>query len=131
MRLSKLIHFITATILILLSACSSPKTQSMKVRATAYNSLRAQTDKDPNITAWGDTLKPGMKAIAISRDLLDSGLRYNMEITIEGLEGKYIVLDKMQGRWTKKIDIYMGEDVSKARKWGNKKVTIHWTPVVE
>jgi 3D (Asp-Asp-Asp) domain-containing protein len=99
----------------------------MEVKASAYNSVKTQTANDPTITAWGDTLKPGMKAIAISRDLLDSGLYHKMEIMIDGLEGKYIVLDKMDGRWTKKIDIYMGKDVSKAREWGNQNVTIRWT----
>jgi 3D (Asp-Asp-Asp) domain-containing protein len=113
----------------LFSACRSPETKAMEVRASAYNSVRAQTDKHSNIAAWGDTLKPDMKVIAISRDLLDSGLYYGMEVTIDGLEGKYIVLDKMQGRWTKKIDIYMGKDVAKAREWGSQKVTIRWTPV--
>jgi len=100
----------------------------MEVRATAYNSVRWQTDHDSNITAWGDTLKPGMLALAISRDLLDSGLHHGMEVTIDGLEGKYIILDKMKRKWTKKIDIYMGKDVAKAREWGNQKVTIRWIP---
>ncbi|MDA3943967.1 MAG: hypothetical protein PF694_10565 [Bacteroidetes bacterium] len=98
----------------------------MEVMATAYNSLRAQTSNDPTITAWGDTLKPGMKAIAISRDLLDSGLYYNMEITIDGLEGKYRVIDKMNRRFTKKIDIYFDTNVFKAREWGLQMVTIRW-----
>ncbi|GAA0881215.1 3D domain-containing protein [Algoriphagus jejuensis] len=100
----------------------------MEVRATAYNSVRWQTDKDSNITAWGDTLKPGMMALAISRDLLDSGLHHGMEVTIDGLEGKYVILDKMKNKWTKKIDIYMGKDVARAREWGNQKVTIRWVP---
>jgi len=127
----KTIHFITVALLFLLTACGNPESQTMEVTATAYNSVEAQTANDPNIAAWGDTLKPGMKAIAISRDLLDSGLHYNMEVTIDGLDGKYIVLDKMQRRWTQKIDIYMGKDVSKAREWGNQEVTIRWIPPVE
>lgn len=122
------IHFLVYMLLILLNACGGPKTRSMEVSATAYNSVSWQTDKDSNITAWGDTLKPGMLALAISRDLLDSGLYHGMEVTIDGLEGKFVVLDKMQRRWTKKIDIYMGKDVAKAREWGNQKVTIRWTP---
>ncbi len=115
-------------IIIMLAACSSPETRSIEVTATAYNSVKAQTANDPAITAWGDRLKPGMKAIAISRDLLDTGFYHNMEVTIDGLEGEYKVLDKMNRRWTKKIDIYMGTDVSKAREWGKQEVTIHWIP---
>jgi len=113
-------------LLIMFTTCNGPETRSMEVMASAYNSVKAQTANDPTITAWGDTLKPGMKAIAISRDLLDSGLNHKMEIMIDGLEGKFIVLDKMDGRWTQKIDIYMGNDVSKAKDWGNQKVTIRW-----
>lgn len=101
----------------------------MELTATAYNSIKEQTAGDPNITAWGDTLNPGMKAIAISRDLLDSGLYHKMEVTIDGLEGKYIVLDKMNRRWTQKIDIYMGTDISKALEWGSQEVTIRWAVV--
>jgi len=127
----KTIHFISVALIFLLCVCGKPEKQTMEVTASAYNSVKAQTANDPNITAWGDTLKPGMKAIAISRDLLDSGLHYNMEVTIDGLDGEYIVLDKMQRRWTQKIDIYMGKDVSKAREWGNQEVTIRWTPTVE
>ncbi|WP_245947082.1 3D domain-containing protein [Algoriphagus yeomjeoni] len=100
----------------------------MEVVATAYNSVTAQTDGDPSITAWGDTLEPGMKAVAISRDLLDSGLYYNMDITIEGLEGRYKVLDKMNRRWVNKIDIYMGLNVLEARQWGKQYVTISYRP---
>lgn len=125
---SKTIRFFKVALLFLLSACSNPETQTMEVRASAYNSVRAQTDRYSNIAAWGDTLKPDMKVIAISRDLLDSGLHYGMEVTIDGFEGKYLVLDKMQRRWTKKIDIYMGKDVAKAQEWGRQKVTIRWTP---
>ena len=106
--------------------CQEKQTQSMKVTATAYNSLAYQTSGDATITAWGDTLKPGMKAIAISRDLLDSGFYHNMEVKIDGLEGNYKVLDKMNRRWTCKIDIYMGTDVQAAREWGKREVIIQW-----
>lgn len=101
----------------------------MIVKASAYNSLEAQTDSDPTITAWGDTLKPGMKAIAVSRDLLDSGLVHQTVVTIDGLEGTYVVLDKMKKRYIKRIDLYMGEDLQKAKEWGVKEVTVRWKPV--
>jgi 3D (Asp-Asp-Asp) domain-containing protein len=114
----------------LLSMCADEKAEqkTMEVTATAYNSLRNQTSGNPNITAWGDTLKPGIKAIAVSRDLIDSGLVYQTDVKIEGLAGTYVVLDKMNRRWTKKIDIYMGNSVQKAREWGRQEVTIRWTP---
>jgi 3D (Asp-Asp-Asp) domain-containing protein len=68
-----------------------------------------------------------MKSIAVSRDLLDMGLNHNQEVRIEGFKGTYRVLDKMHKRWSKKIDIYMGNDVEKAKQWGVRNVTIYWT----
>lgn len=106
---------------------SCRETHTMEVTATAYNSLEAQTKKgDPNTTAWGDQLKPGMKAIAVSRDLIQEGLDYNTEVKIEGLKGTYRVVDKMNKRWTQRIDIYMGNKVEKAKEWGKQDVTISW-----
>jgi 3D (Asp-Asp-Asp) domain-containing protein len=101
----------------------------LHVESTAYNSVRNQTNAQPNITAWGDVLEPGMKSVAISRDLMTFGLTHGTTLTIDGLPGEYRVLDKMAKRWTKKIDIYMGEDVQAARDWGIRKVTIRWRPV--
>lgn len=99
---------------------------SMMVTATAYNSLAYQTDFEPNITAFGDTLKPGLKYIAVSRDLYRLGLKENTPVKIEGLAGTYLVKDKMHSRWKKKIDIYMGIDVKAAKLWGRKKVCIDY-----
>ena len=122
--------------LFLLAGCSSDtpaqpkvKTQSLEVTASAYNSVTSQTKKgNPALTAWGDTLKPGMKAIAVSRDLIPLGLTHGTQVRIEGLDDIYTVLDKMNKRWTKKIDIYMGTDIKAAREWGAQKVTITWIP---
>ena len=99
----------------------------LHVTATAYTSHVNQTDSTPNIAAWGDRLKPGMKVIAVSRDLLhEYGLKHKQKVRIKGLEGEYVVLDKMNKRWRKKIDIYMGKNLNKAYKWGRRKVEIHW-----
>ena len=118
----------SAATLVLAGDGRGPGPQSMEVTASAYT-LRASETKDyaPGIAAWGDKLKPGMKAIAVSRDLIDMGLGHMTEVKIEGLEGTWIVRDKMHKRWEKKIDIFMGTDVERAREWGKRKVTIHWT----
>ncbi|MGB5275185.1 MAG: hypothetical protein WBN39_14115 [Flavobacteriaceae bacterium] len=100
--------------------------KTVMVNVSAYNSLESQTDSVPNVAAWGDTLKPGMKSIAVSRDLLEMGLDYNTHVIIEGLEGIHLVKDKMHSKWKQKIDIYMGEDVTKAREWGRKKLKIRY-----
>lgn len=121
---------ILAILLVTFSCKESPKElytwHSIEVTATAYNSLAYQTDSDPNITAFGDSLQPGKKYIAVSRDLLKLGLKHNIPVKIEGLEGIYFVKDKMHSRWKKKIDIYMGEDVKAAKFWGRKKVCIDY-----
>ena len=98
----------------------------MWVTATAYNSLPGQTDKTPNLAAWGDTLEPGMKAIAVSRDLIPLGLGHNAKVWIEGETVPYLVLDKMNKRWRDRIDIYMGVDRKAALKWGKKRIKIRW-----
>jgi 3D (Asp-Asp-Asp) domain-containing protein len=100
--------------------------QKIKVTATAYNSLKNQTDSNPHITAYGDSLKPGMKYIAVSNDLIRKGLKHDTPVKINGLEGVYFVKDKMHGRWKNRIDIYMGIDVKAAKHWGRKKVSIHY-----
>jgi len=120
-----LIYFVVIGLLLLLIGCGK-KDNSLEVMATAYTSNPTETDSTPSLTAWGDTLRPGIKAIAVSRDLIKIGLSHGVEVSIDGLNGKYIVLDKMNKRWKRKIDIYMGLDVKKAKKWGKKKVVIHW-----
>ena len=100
--------------------------QPLEVTASAYNSTRAQTNEQPNIAAWGDTLKPGMKCIAISRDLLKVGLEHNTPVKLPGFDGIYLVKDKMHQRWQNRIDIYMGENVKRARDWGKKKIVIQY-----
>ncbi len=108
-----------------ISGCGSDQ-KSVEVTATAFNSVSSQTNNNPTITAWGDTLKPGMKAIAVSRDLIDLGLVHNTDVDIEGLHGKYKVLDKMNKKWKMKIDIYMGANINAAKEWGKKRVKISW-----
>jgi len=97
-----------------------------EVTATAYNSLAYQTSSQPNITAFGDSLRPGLKYIAVSRDLLALGMKHNTLVTIEGLEGIYLVKDKMNKRWKSRIDIYMGNDIKAAKTWGRKKLSIKY-----
>lgn len=96
----------------------------LEVTVSAYNSVPWQTDSLANLAAWGDTLKPGMKAIAVSRDLLKQGLDYNTMVKIDTMSDTFYVKDKMHWRWRKRIDIYMGNDVKKAREWGKKKLMI-------
>jgi len=100
--------------------------KELTVKASAYNSLRYQTSSNPSIAAWGDSLKPGMKCIAVSRDLIRLGLKHNTPIKIEGLDSIYLVKDKMHRRKKNQIDIYMGVDVKKAKEWGIKQLKIQY-----
>jgi len=126
--LNKFFLLIFWGILVLLCLSCRPDVEkhSLEVTATAYTSHQDQTLGDPLVAAWGDKLKPEINAIAVSRDLLDSGLNYGVMVNIKGLPGKYRVTDKMHSRWEKKIDIYMGEELEKAREWGVRTVTITW-----
>ena len=124
-------RFAFLILMILILGCEAepaPKYEwkTIRVAATAYNSTRHQTDGDPFISAFGDSLKPGMKCIAVSRDLYRLGLKHNTFVTIEGLKGIYLVKDKMHKRWKNKIDIYLGTDIIAARRWGYKKIEINY-----
>lgn len=122
----QIFHLVIAFLAIIaVSSCTQPS-NSIEVTASAYTSTANETDSTPTLTAWGDTLKPGIKAIAVSRDLIDLGLSHGVKVSIDGLDGTYIVMDKMNKRWTRKIDIYMGTDAERAKEWGERKVVVRW-----
>ncbi len=99
----------------------------LRVTATAYTSHASQTDKTPFIAAWGNRISPDMKIIAVSRDLLSRyGLRYGSKVKVGGLPGFYTVADKMNKRFHKRIDIYMGLDRRRALQWGRRSIVLHW-----
>jgi len=100
--------------------------RELEVTATAYNSTSGQTDASPATTAFGSRLRPGMRIVAVSRDLEALGLTEGVSIHIDGLDGDWRVGDRMNERWTRKIDIYFGNDTEAARRWGNRRVRIHW-----
>lgn len=122
-----------------LESCEEPEAekynfedwQKITVTASAYNSFKHQGEGNPLITAWGDTLQPEVQSIAVSRDLIKKGLKYNTPVKIDGFEGVFIVNDKMHPRWRNKIDIYMGTDKDKALKWGRRKVEIAFPAKIE
>lgn len=110
-------------------AQTTRKGRSVVARATAYNSLAAQTDSTPFITATGTRTRPGV--VALSRDLLRI-FPYGSRITIEDLSGKYnhllrgrvfYVEDTMAARKTNSIDIWMGTR-SQALQFGARQVRI-------
>lgn len=103
---------------------ADPKEErTLKVTATAFNSTVAQTDDRPYETACGDELTPKSRIIAVSRDLKSQGLDCGTKVRIAGL-GSFTVADVTAKRHTQLIDIYMGDDIKRARKWGRQQVEI-------
>jgi LysM repeat protein/3D (Asp-Asp-Asp) domain-containing protein len=101
--------------------------RKLRVTATAYSSHGRQTDKTPFLAAWNNRLRPGMKVIAVSRDMLTKyGMRNGTKVRIAGLPGVYRVRDKMNKRYKKRIDIYMGVNRRKALRWGRRSVVVYW-----
>lgn len=99
----------------------------LSVTATAYTSHSGQTDRTPFLAAWNNRIRPGMKIIAVSRDLIYRyGITNGSKVRISGLSGIYTVRDKMNKRWRKKIDIYMGTNRYRALRWGRRRVTLYY-----
>lgn len=121
---------VTATaVFLLMAGCGGEPWREATVTASAYNATEAQTKRgNVGLTAWGDQLQMDMKALAVSRDLIAEGMTHGAEVRIEGLEGTWIVRDKMHRRWEQKIDIFMGDDEARAREWGVRQVNIRWRP---
>lgn len=103
-----------------------PLARELEVTATAYNSLPEQTTGDPALTASGERLRPGLRALAVSDDLFEAGLEFGARVEIDGVPGEWIVLDRMHSRWRRKIDLYMGNDEERALAFGERKVRIRW-----
>jgi 3D (Asp-Asp-Asp) domain-containing protein len=99
----------------------------MQVDATAFNSLAGQTDAQPHLTASGERLGPGLRALAVSADLEEVGLTFGTRVEIDGY-GEWVVLDRMAPRWRRTIDLYLGNDESAAKEFGRRSVTIRWSP---
>jgi 3D (Asp-Asp-Asp) domain-containing protein len=104
----------------------APAARELEVTATAFNSTQGQTDASPAITAFGIRLRPGMRVVAVSRDLEELGLTEGVQIRIDGLDGDWRVADRMHERWTRKIDVYFGNDIEAAKRWGKRRVRIRW-----
>lgn len=121
--------FRTLTLIMVLTYSTYAKGKydsSLRVSASAYSSSVKETNSHPFLGAWGNRLNPKVKSIAISRDLLRMGLKHGMRVKIKGYKGTFLVLDKMNKRWRRKIDIYMGRNRKKALKFGKKRLTIYW-----
>ncbi|AGH56746.1 hypothetical protein Phi19:2_gp062 [Cellulophaga phage phi19:2] len=97
------------------------------VTATIYHAEEDQCNQDPSTTAFMyeiDMNDPySDRIIAVSRDLLQA-FPNESRVKIEGTryDGIYTVRDKMNGRWTNKIDILINSDMAQG-KWYKVKIT--------
>tara|TARA_R110001583_G_scaffold12715_5_gene56098 strand:+ start:407 stop:766 length:360 start_codon:yes stop_codon:yes gene_type:complete len=98
-----------------------------KVHATVYNAVPAQTNSDPGHTAFmfeldlEDPYKH--KIIAVSRDLLVEYPK-GTKVCVAGTtyDGVYVVMDKMNKRYTDRIDLLINEEMQ-IGNWPNATIT--------
>lgn len=100
------------------------------VTATIYHADPAQTNADYLTTASLKKINPknpaGHRWIAVSRDLEKLGFTMGTKVYIEGagdLDGKWTIQDRMNKRWTKRIDFLVNKE-RKYGKWKNVKIYI-------
>jgi len=100
------------------------------VTATIYHAVPEQTDSTPDITASGariDINNPlKHRWIAVSRDLEDKGFVFGVKVCVTGagqLDGIWTVQDRMNSRWTNRIDFLVNEEL-KDGKWDNVRIEI-------
>jgi len=97
----------------------------VNVTATIYHAVESQTDSTPFITASNrviDKENPGgHRWIAVSRDLEALGYTFGTRVCVENagpMNGYWVVQDRMNKRWTKRIDFLVNES-RQGGKWNN------------
>ncbi|MDO4262649.1 MAG: hypothetical protein Q4C67_00450 [Deinococcus sp.] len=106
----------------------APAGRTAVLKSTAYNSLSAQTDSTPHITATGTRTRPGV--VALSRDMLRL-FPYGTRLRIQDLSGRhpyvngriFVVEDTMHARKRNQIDVWMPTR-SQAMSWGVRNVRV-------
>ena len=95
------------------------------VTATIYHAVPEQTDSTPFITASNMNINPdnpqGHRWIAVSRDLEALGYTFGTKVCVMGageFDGDWTVQDRMNSRWSYRIDFLVNVDV-KGGRWDN------------
>ncbi len=101
--------------------------------ATIYHAVPEQTNADYLTTASLRKINKenpmGHRWIAVSRDLEDLGFVFGVEVCIENagiMNGIWRVEDRMNRRWTKRIDFLVNQNIT-GGKWENVKITLNST----
>lgn len=101
------------------------------VTATIYHADPSQTDDTPFITASGAKIEeccPGdHRWLAVSRDLEQEGFIFGVRVKITGtntpLDGYWIIQDRMNSRWNRRIDFLVDKSIT-GGKWDSVKIEI-------
>jgi 3D (Asp-Asp-Asp) domain-containing protein len=101
------------------------------VTATVYHAVPEQTDSTPFVTASMKQINPdnpaGHRWIAVSRDLEKLGYTFGARVCVEGIDkafdGDWIVQDRMNKRYTKRIDFLV--NAGTMGKWTNVKIELN------
>ena len=104
--------------------------KAILVTATIYHATPEQTDSTPDITASNKKIDMSNplkhRWIAVSRDLEAKGLTFGVKVCVTGagdLDGIWTVQDRMNRRWSHRIDFLVNKDL-KGGKWENVRVEI-------
>ena len=68
-----------------------------------------------------------MRVLAVSPDLFDAGLKFGTRVRVEGMDGEWVVLDRMPSDRRRSIDLYFDQDEEAALRFGRKQVRIDWS----
>ena len=115
------------TLIVILILLSINIRAQKKVHATVYNAVPEQTNSDPGHTAFMfklDLENPYKhKIIAVSRDLLTEYPK-GTKVFVSGTkyDGVYIVMDKMNKRYTNRIDLLINQEMQ-IGNWPNTTIT--------
>ena len=99
----------------------SDKKRYIPIKISAYTADPAETNNLGGITSSGKKVAKGM--CALSRDLeTDFGFKFGDKVSVKIGEDTlfFIFEDRMNKRWNRKIDVFIGSKVE-ATKWGVKK----------
>lgn len=108
--------FVVSVLFIMFASLSAFNEMADTVVCTVYNAVPEQTNSDPEHTAFMfklDLDNPYKhRIIAVSRDLLKKYPK-GTKVYIDGTryDGIYTVMDKMNKRYTNRIDILINEDM--------------------
>lgn len=97
---------------------------STPVTVTAYTARVQECDSTPWVTANMTPSRPGI--LAVSRDLEhELGIKFGDTVWLEGL-GFYVVADRMNARWTRRVDILHASLKAAKRFSTRENVTMTW-----